>query len=472
MPRSRSLALLFGAVLVIQACTTAASPTPPASAPASAQASASSSAAGAVELTVLEHQDLRVKAMKAIIPGFEAAMKAAGKNVTVNLVDANVANDDEFKQKVTVQFQGDAPADVTSYPGSWVPDFSTAGYLLDLSDRLAAWSDWSAHFYPILRDRTVQADGKSYSVPRGGTVMEYFVRKDVLDTNGVATTQPNSWDELVTRLNDLHTKTNLPAITVPAGKQWGGGTFDEGFRLVFLGTGGNLYDTATSKWIVSSQALKDTFGFYANLQKGGLLPTKALLDPNPWEPTKYDGFTGTLKDGTAVPVSPPVTTQGSWGWIYDWGPTGARPIPDLTSKVITWAFPSKEANKNYVFASEDWSWTISAKSAHPDEAWAFVQYMNTGQALADDISAVGNLAPRDDISTLAPYSTFPYLIEMEKLLPTGKTFQPPVGTDKIQQAVGDATEQILLNKMDGDQAAAYFATQATDLLGADAVESQ
>jgi ABC-type glycerol-3-phosphate transport system substrate-binding protein len=98
--------------------------------------------------------------------------------------------------------------------------------------------------------------------------------------------------------------------------------------------------------------------------------------------------------------------------------------------------------------------------------------MNTGQALADDISAVGNLAPRDDISTLAPYSDFPYLIEMEKLLPSGKTFQPPVGTDKIQQAVGDATEQILLNKMDGPQAADFFAQQATDLLGADAVESQ
>ena len=36
---------------------------------------------------------------------------------------------------------------------------------------------------------------------------------------------------------------------------------------------------------------------------------------------------------------------------------------------------------------------------------------------------------------------------------SGRTFKAQVGIDKIQQAVGAATEQILLNKMDGDQAA-------------------
>ena len=66
----------------------------------------------------------------------------------------------------------------------------------------------------------------------------------------------------------------------------------------------------------------------------------------------------------------------------------------------------------------------------------------------------------------------PYLIKMESLLTSGRTFKAQVGIDKIQQAVGAATEQILLNKMDGDQAAEYFTNQATELLGPDAVESQ
>jgi multiple sugar transport system substrate-binding protein len=125
-----------------------------------------------------------------------------------------------------------------------------------------------------------------------------------------------------------------------------------------------------------------------------------------------------------------------------------------------------------VWAAEDWMWTISAKSKHPDEAFALLKCLNTGAPLAMDVAAVGNLAPRDDIQTVAPYKDMPYLIKMESLLTTGRTFKAQVGIDKIQQAVGAATEQILLNKMDGNQAAEYFTKQATDLLGADGVESQ
>jgi multiple sugar transport system substrate-binding protein len=466
--RSPSLALLFGAVFAVQACGATASPNPPATGPTAT----GTSEAGAIELTVLDHQDLRVKSLRAIIPAFEAAMKAQGKNITVNLVDANIAIDTEFQQKLIVDWEGDDPPDVTAVGASGVPDYATAGYLLDLTDRLAAWPDYNQNFYPIMRELDKQADGKAYSIARGASVMEYFVRKDVLSANNISTDQPNSWDDLISLLKSLHARTNNPAITLPAGKSWAGSTFDEGFKLVFLGTGGTLFDSATNKWVISSQALRDTFGFYYELQSNRLLPTDALLGPSPWVPTKYDGFTGIDKNGNAVTVAPPITTQGSWGWIYDWGPTGARPIPDIQSKVITWAFPSKAANQNYVFAGEDWAWVIAAKSKHPDEAWEFLKYLTTGQALASDIAAVGALAPRDDVSTLAPYSNFPYLITMEKLLPSGKTFKAPAGSDKIHQAVGDATEQILLNHMNGDQAADYFAGQATELLGADAVESQ
>jgi multiple sugar transport system substrate-binding protein len=290
-------------------------------------------------------------------------------------------------------------------------------------------------------------------MPRHGTVIEFFIRKDILEQNGISTEQPNSWQELIDRLTALHAKTKLPAITIPAGKTWGGGTFDEGFIHIFNGTGGKLYDDASQKWIVKSQGLTDAFNFYSTLQKNGLLPDKALLDPNPWEPTKYDGFTGTTADGKAIAVAPPITTQGSWGWVYDWGPapTGARPIPGIyDGKVDTWAFPSKAPNDNFVWAAEDWMWTISAKSKHPDEAFALLKCLNG----------------------VAPYKDKPYLLKMESLLKTGRTFKAQVGIDKIQQAVGAATEQILLNKMDGDQAAKYFTDQATELLGPDAVESQ
>lgn len=477
MRAPKILALFAAAVMATSACQAAATPTPVPATSAPGQTTAPPAEtptpppAEPITLTLLEHQELRIAALKKILPLFESKMEAEGKNIKVNLVEL-VIPDEEFRTKVTLEYGGDNPADITSYPGAWVPDFATAGYLLDITDRLAAWPDWEAHFYEILRQRAQQADGKYYSMPRHGTVIEFFYRKDILEANGISTDQPQSWDELVQRLTDLHAKTGLPAITLPAGTTWGGGTFDEGFIHIFNGTGGTLYDTATGKWVVKSQALTDAFTFYATLQQGGLLPTDALLAPEPWEPTKYDGFTGTLADGTAIAVAPPVTTQGSWGWIYDWGPNGARPIDGIFDKVGVWAFPSKAPGDTFVWAAEDWMWTISAKSKHPDEAFELLKFLNTADALAIDVAAVGNLAPRDDIRDVEPYKDMWYLIQMEELLPTGRSFKAQVGIDKIQQAVGQATEQILLGQMDGPQAADFFTQTATSLLGADKVEEQ
>jgi multiple sugar transport system substrate-binding protein len=423
-----------------------------------------------VTLTVLEHQVLRLEALNTIKPMCEASLAAQGMNVTLDIQDAAVADDTEFAGKLPILYQGDSPPDVTSYGGALVPGFAAAGYLLDITDRVGAWADWNDHFYQILKDRARQADGKYYSIPRHGTVIEYFVRKDVLEANGISIEQPASWDELITRAKEWHDKTGLPAITLPAGKQWGGGTFDEGFIHVFLGTDGQLYNAETGKWIVRSAALNDAFDFYAQLALNDLLPTQALLDPQPWAATKYDGFTGVKSDGSTIDVAPPITTQGSWGWIYDWGPTGARPIPDITSKVINWAFPSKAPDDTFVWGAEDWMWTISAKSKHPDEAFAFIQCISTGEPLATDVAAVGNLSPRDDIRDIEPYASKPYLIAMEELLPTGRSFKAQIGIDKIQAAVGEATEQLLLKSTDGPGAAEIFAQTATDLLGADAVE--
>lgn len=51
------------------------------------------------------------------------------------------------------------------------------------------------------------------------------------------------------------------------------------------------------------------------------------------------------------------------------------------------------------------------------------------------------------------------------------SFPTRPGQDEIAQAVGEATEGILTGKMDGPAAAAEFAKNATQLLGADQVET-
>ncbi len=423
-------------------------------------ASGSAAASGPVTLTLVEYQKIRADAAASLLPKFEAAMAAKGKQIKVNLV-RDILTDDQFKTKITQQYTAGNAPDVTDYGATLVPGFAGAGYLLDMSPYLSKWADWNS-FLPVVKEQVLQPDGKVYSLPHEANTQSLFFRKDVLTKLGVSTAQPATWAELTQRLQAITAKTGQPSIVLPAGTSWGGGTFGEGFLNVLLGGKGTIYNTKTNKWVVKSAALTDTFNLYASLFKNKLLPVQALLNPDPWQPTKYTAFPkGTL----------PVAAQGTWGWRYDWGPTGSAPIPDLLSKVSTWSYPAFDG-KPYTVGSVGFEYEVTAKTASPDAAMELVQWLSTGEAMAQQLVAVGAAAPRTGIDTVAPYASQPALLAAEKQLVGARSFPTRPGQDQIAQAVGQATESILTGKADGPGAAAEFAKNATELLGADQVETQ
>jgi multiple sugar transport system substrate-binding protein len=417
-------------------------------------------AKGPVTLTMVEYQKLRADAVAKLLPGFEAEMTKQGRDVKVKLV-RDILPDDQFKTKITQQYNAGEAPDVTDYGHPNVPGFAGAGYLLDLTPYLEKWPDWQS-YYPDVRNQIVQPDGKTYSIPHEGNTQSLFYRKDVLAKLGVDTAQPTTWPDMVARLNQIREKTGKPAIVLPAGTSWGGGTFGEGFLNVMLGTGSKLYNDETKKWVVRSPGLTQTFSLYDELTKAKLLPVEALLNPEPWQPTKYKDFpAGTL----------PVAAQGTWGWRYDWGPEGATPIKDLTQKVATWQYPSGSGAQPYAVGSVGFSYEVSATTKNPDEAVELAKWLSTGKAMAEQLVAVGAAAPRSGIEAVAPYSDQPTLLEAEKQLSTSVSFPTRPGQDEIAQAVGEATEAILTGKMDGPAAAEDFAKKATELLGEDQVEN-
>jgi len=412
-----------------------------------------------VTLTILEYQQPRADAVAKMRRAFEAAMEEAGRDIKVELV-RDILPDDQFKTKITKQYNAGEAPDVTDLGASMVPAFAGAGYLLDLTPYLEKWKDWKS-FYPDVRDQIVQPDGKIYALPHEANTQNLFYRSDVLQQLGVSTEQPTTWPELISRLKQITEKTGQPAMVLPAGTSWDGGTFGEGFLNVMLGTGSTLYDSEAEKWVIQSPGLTQTFELYDELTKNKLLPVEALLNPEPWQPTKYKAFpAGTL----------PVAAQGTWGWRYDWGPDGAAPINGVLDKVATWDYPSSEGEP-YSVSSVGFSYGVSAKSDHPDEAVELAKWLSSGSAMAEQLVAVGAAAPRSGIDDLAPYSSQPTLIEAGRKLATSRSFAPRPGQDQIAQAVAEATEGILTGKMDGAEAAKSFAESAEELLGPDQVET-
>jgi len=440
---------------VISACSSSSSGNGSGSGSSSAQAS------GPVTLTMVEYQKPRAEAVEKLLPQFEAAMAAKGQQIKVNLVK-DILTDEQFKTKITQQYTAGNAPDIADYGATLVPGFAGAGYLLDMSPYLAKWADWDA-FYPQVKEQVLQPDGKTYSLPHEANTQSLFYRKDVLQKLGISTAQPASWADLTARLQAITAKTGQPSIVLPAGTSWGGGTFGEGFLNVLLGANGKIYDTETGKWVVKSAGLTDTFNVYAALFKSKLLPVQALLNPNPWEPTKYAAFPKGIL---------PVAAQGTWGWRYDWGPNGSAPIPGLFSKVSTWSYPAFGGQKPYTVSSVGFEYEVTAKTKAPDAAMALVEWLSTGPALAQQLVAVGAAAPRSGTDTVSPYSTQPAMIAAEKQLTASRSFPARPGQDQIAQAVGQATESILTGKSDGPAAAAEFAKSASELLGPDQVETQ
>jgi len=409
----------------------------------------------AVTISIIEHQPPRVALLKKMLPAFERTHP----NIKVKLQEGP-APDTEFQTKLTLDLNAGHAADVMAL--SFAPtDVAASGYLLNLTSLVNGWSGWQ-RFYPRLR-RDEAIDGKIYTVPREASVQQFFYRKDILTKLHVSTSQPQSWKELMSRLTALKDAMGGPSIVFPAGKAWGGGTFGEGFINLMMGTSSKLYDTSAKKWIVRSPGLTQVLQFYLDLTRTGVLDIPPLLNPEPWTATKYDAFP---KGKLAV------STGGTWSWFFDWGPKGSGPIPNVFQKVATWNYPAPNGGASYVPGATGWRWAISAKSKHPKEAFELVKWLASPAFIAQNSVTIGAISPRNDVRT-KPYTTYPVLINAEKQLAKARSFNSPVGTDRMIQVVDDVTEAIITKKVtDAKSAADQFVQEATRLLGRSKVEEK
>lgn len=410
---------------------------------------------GPTTISIVEIKQTNIDAIKKEIPGFEAAMKEQGKDIKVELIE-DILNDEQFKTKMTQQLvAGEAP-DILDIGENMAIGWASAGYLAELDGYLDEWDGWD-HYYPAIKKAMVRQDGHIYNLVSGAGVQNFFVRKDVLEEVGVDTSQPETWDDMIARLEAVRDATGDTPIVIPAGTAWGGGTWAEGFQPLLGGTDESYYDGETGKWDLASPGWEPVFELYSELVSKDLMPVADLQNPNPWEPTKYDKFpAGDIQ----------VSAQGTWGWRFDWGPEGATPIDGIDDKVITWQYPAlRDGDKPYGWSSAGGGYAITEKSENKDAAMEFIKYLSSGEPLANQLVASGAAAARDDLDDVAPYSGEQHLLDAGKDLQNSVYVVTGDGIEQVGQAVATATELILAGSADGKQAYAAFVKDATDLLG-------
>ncbi len=416
-----------------------------------------------VEITYMSPgRDLGVKYDQVIVDTFNAAMKAAGKpyHATAN---HGPATDNDYVAKINLDAASGQAADVTNINYAAYQDMVAAGYLADITDLVKGWDEW-AKFAPVIKDQ-VSIGNKVYGVS-GATTFTMFYRKDILQKANISTVQPKTWDDFYSICDDIISKTGATPAGIPAARPWGGGTWEEGFRHVWLGfaESNQIYDPADGKWVVKSDGLLKALQVYETLAKHKWLTVEALLSPNPWEPIKYQGF---------VQGKVAMATGGDWQWEFDWGPKGAGPIPDIFNKVDRWLFPSA-IGKPFPYSAAGGPLGISANSKDIPGAFELVKanFTPAGSCKALEVY-FGGPSPISDFGDSCPFYKTAIdgkMAEAGATLANGRYLKSGPGESKIVDGIGLATENVITLAQTSEKAMEDFAASMTSLLGADKVK--
>jgi len=423
-----------------------------------------SNAADTTEITVFcSGRDLEKNYQAVIADAFNAKMQADGKPVRAKLTPGP-ATDNDFRTKFNLDAASGTMSDVVFFQNSDYQDTVAAGYLADLTPMLTAAGVWDK-FVPVIQQQ-LTINGKVYALSDAST-FTLFYRKDLLTESGIDDTQPNTWDDFFALCDKIATKTKATPAGIPAARPWGGGTWDEGFRHVWLGFAKSeeIFDPVSSKWVVKSPGLLSALKVYETLAKNKWLTVEMLLSPNPWQPIKYDGFP---KKTVAV------VTGGDWQWEFDWGPKGATPIDGVLDKVGRWQFPSA-VSKPFATTGLGRVCGVYSKSPNAQAAFDYVNFANSpeGSCKALETYFGGPSARTDYAASCKFYNTAVggKMLEADKSLANGRFLKAGTGQSKIADGIALATENIITGAQTAEAAMDDFAKKMTDQLGDSAVKT-
>jgi multiple sugar transport system substrate-binding protein len=407
-------------------------------------------------IRIAEHRQARIDALNKFVPDIEKKY-----NVHIEVIEYP-APEKDYLTKILTELRAGSGPDIFNVPhGSDIADMVAAGYLAPITTELKAWEGYP-QLFDVGKAMATSKDGQVYALPAMLDVMEVYYRRDILEKAGISTEQPKTWAELLDRAKEIKAKTGAYGLLFPAGATWGTGSFEEGFRLLIIGTSTPQIASEDGKLNLTGQGIKDSFGFYADLINNDLMPIQPLLEPEPWVVPKYEMFPA----GKLV-----ATTGGSWGYIYDWGAQSKNPIPNVTQVVGTWEVPGKEGGE-HVLVDLNGPWEVNAKSA--DVALAKKILLELGSVKADVAYAqnLGNIPGRADAGTDPEFQKLTELVPILDALKkgTGIYLKTGEGFSTVAEGVARATEALLRKTTDAAGAQKILVDYVKEVNGDDTVK--
>jgi multiple sugar transport system substrate-binding protein len=391
-------------------------------------------------------------------------VESSNPNIKVKLLPI-VADEGSYYTKLDLMMRSANTApDIVREDSFLVGSDVTAGYLAPLDNYLNTWPDYKQQWFPSMQNITT-FNGHNYAVMNGTDVRLIWYNKDIFQKAGLPTTwQPNNWADILSAARTI--KAKVPGV-IPL-NLYSGIPMDEastmqGFEMLLYGTNNRLYNYDTKKWVVSGKGFQDSLDFVKQIYN----PSNLLAPTNDIALSTQAG--NTVPQQLLPKGKLAIDIDGSWV-TGGWASTGQAPWPQWQQTMGTAKMPTQFGQgQKYVTLSGGWSYSITSRSQHKDQAFEVLKAANSKELLSGYDVEASQIATRKDVVDVPAYHNLPDSEFFTNLVGVTQ-FRPGFPAyPKISVEIDRAMQQVMQGQSSSDALSAY-SQAVTGIAGASNVE--
>jgi multiple sugar transport system substrate-binding protein len=277
----------------------------------------------------------------------------------------------------------------------------------------------------------------------------YYNKKLFADAGLPADWQPRSWDELLAAGSALKKLAGVTPIQLNAGSAMGEATTMQGVLPALVGTGKPIYDAG--KWQGATSGVKDVLGLYQRIYSGGLGDPVLQQEANGRE--RSFALFAENKIG--------ILLEGDYFWRSVVEPkNGVAKMADRDT-AVGWALvPAKQAGagvggQDFVSMSGGGVRVINPNTQYPKQAWEFLQFLNSAEAVKASLAGTAQITQRNDVNDEVLAGDPMLSFVADKVLPITRYRPGLADYPKVSAALQQATADIVAGKSPDDAAKSY-----------------
>jgi multiple sugar transport system substrate-binding protein len=339
--------------------------------------------------------------------------------IEISLTDLTWADGHE---KLVVAFSSNTAPDVLELGSDWVPEFSSGGVLLDVTDFAEKIKPGYLMWDPVIYQE------KIYGFPWILDTRVIFYNRDLMHRVGLDPEKPpQTWDAL---LDYCETINGLK----PQAYGFGANSFErhrlyKKFLPFFWSNGAKILSEDEKVCLINSKEGKEALRFYKELTEQGVIDTQRMLD----EQFKNNKI-GFLLSG---------------GWLLH---DIRKNHPELNFGLCLVPRPEKDKGKNASFAGGEYL-VVNKKTQHPQEAIKLIQFLIKKENCLQLCKKIGSASPSATDAIKDPYyQEDPNLLLFQ--LQLQKAISPPAHPKWVymEEIIEKAVEEVMYDKTSPEEA--------------------